>query len=49
MNESQGYYRKESLAKEGYREEKRLNESQGYNKMEKDRISCKVETEMKRD
>ncbi len=38
-----------SLAKEGDREEERLNESQGYNRKERDRLTGKGETERTRD
>jgi hypothetical protein len=38
-----------SLAKEGDREEERLNESQGYNRKERDWLAGKEETEKKRD
>ncbi len=38
-----------SQAKGGHREEERLNESQGYNRKERDRLAGKEETEKKRD
>ncbi len=38
-----------SLAKEGDREEERLNDSQGFNRKERDQLAGKGETERKRD